>query len=499
MSATQGASASAQVRDRKASEVDVLVIGGGAAGTAAAAAAAAAGSDVLLVEREGHLGGILEQCIHNGFGLHRFGEELTGPEYAARDVDRVMASERVQVLLDTSVLAVTPQRRLGVRLCDVTLVGPDIGQVHVRARSVVFACGCRERSRGAINIAGTRPAGVFTAGAAQRLSNCDGVLVGKRVVILGSGDIGLIMARRMTWSGAKVLMVCELAAEPGGLRRNIAQCLDDYDIPLHLSTTVTRVFGHDRLSAVELADVDPTTMQLVPGTRRRVECDCLLLSVGLIPENAIADAAGCQIDRATSGPCVDEHLETTCPGVFVCGNELHVHDLVDFVSEEGEAAGNAAAAYAARIRDEQAVAAATPASGTRDLEAAAEVEPSGISVLRDENVGSITPQRIVSTDDAVTLRLRVRSRVRGAAIEVRSGGHLVKRVPRRVVVPSEMQTVRLSAKDLAGVSGSLEVSCISVPGADRAPAAGATARPPVKKAAPAHEDGLDEKEGGTLD
>jgi NADPH-dependent 2,4-dienoyl-CoA reductase/sulfur reductase-like enzyme len=348
----------------------------------------------------------------------------------------VEADPSIRVLMDTSVLAVDGDDDA----FDVTLVGPEVGMAHMSARSVVFACGSRERGRGAIGIAGSRPAGVYTAGSAQRLCNCDGALVGRRVVVLGSGDIGLIMARRMTWQGAHVLMVCELASEPGGLRRNIAQCLDDNSIPLHLSTTVTRVFGHDRLEAVEIADVDPRTLVPVPGTERRVECDTLLLSVGLIPENAVITATGAEIDQTTGGPAVDESLETSVPGVFVAGNELHVHDLVDFVSEEGGAAGHAAAAHAL---------------GDADRDAA----PTWVRVTKGEGVGSLTPQRLRDPADEVTLRLRVRSRMTDAVISIMSGDAVVKRVRKRVVVPSEMQTVRLTPADLAPVTGDLVVSC----------------------------------------
>lgn len=418
---------------------DVLVVGGGAAGLSAASSASKAGANVMVVEREHALGGILNQCIHNGFGLHRFGEELTGPEYAARDIACVEESGSVDVLLDASVLSMVPSPD-GSGPIDVTLVGEGRGYEHVLAGSVVLACGCRERTRGQINIAGGRPAGVYTAGSAQKFINVDGALVGRRVVILGSGDIGLIMARRMTWEGAKVLCVCELAAEPGGLRRNIAQCLDDYDIPLHLSTTVTQVFGKDRLEAVELADVDPTTMRPIPGTERRVECDTLLLSVGLIPENAVAKTAGVTIDRRTSGPVVDERLETDVPGIFVAGNELHVHDLADYVSEEGEQAGANAAAHA--------------------LGKTARTSDDDLTVACGENVGSITPQRFSADARTITLRLRTRARVSDADLVVCSGQTVLRRVRRRIVVPSEMQTLTLSADDLARAGEGLEVSCV---------------------------------------
>ena len=418
---------------------DVLVIGGGAGGLSAAVSAADHGASVIIVEREDELGGILNQCIHNGFGLHRFGEELTGPEFAARDIVKVEQSDRISVELGCSVLSLA---REDDGTIVATVSGLEMGLAHVRCGAVVLACGCRERTRGQINIAGGRPSGVFTAGSAQKLINIDGALVGKRVVILGSGDIGLIMARRMTWEGAKVLMVCELAAEPGGLRRNIAQCLDDNNIPLYLSTTVTQVFGKTRLEAVELADVDPATMQPIPGTQRRVECDTLLLSVGLIPENEVAKTIGVEIDRATSGPAVDESLATNVPGIFVAGNELHVHDLADFVSEEGEQAGANAAAYALGKR----------AAATCEIE-----------VVKGENVGSITPQHITGSSDGVTIRFRPRARVQGAQILVKSGDKVIKKARRLIVVPSEMQTIELKPADLEGVEGSIEVSCTAAP------------------------------------
>jgi len=411
---------------------DVLVVGGGAAGLSAAVAAAKAGAHVLVVEREHELGGILQQCIHNGFGLHRFGEELTGPEFASRDIREVEASDLIDVELDTSVvsLAAGPD---GGHVA--TISGPRVGYTRVACGAVVLACGCRERNRGNINIAGTRPAGVWTAGTAQKLVNCDGALVGREVVILGSGDIGLIMARRMTWEGAHVICVCELASEPGGLRRNIAQCLDDNGIPLYLSTTVTQIFGSPRLTAVELSEVDPKTFAPIPGTQRIVECDTLLLSVGLIPENAVAETAGVEIDRATSGPSVDERYQTSVPGIFVAGNELHVHDLADYVSEEGAEAGRAAAEHALAGNGAQA-------------------SPEGaIVVSAGECVGSITPQRISFDADAAVVRLRSRARIEGAELVVSCGDQVIRRLKRQIVVPSEMQTIKLRPAELDQVRG----------------------------------------------
>ena len=417
---------------------DVLVIGGGAAGLSAANSAASDGASVLVVEREPALGGILQQCIHNGFGLHRFGEELTGPEFAQRDIDELETHDNISVELNCSAIEI---KNLDNGRHVVTVVGDTLGMAHVDCGAIVLACGCRERTRGQINIAGSRPSGVFTAGTAQQLINCDGALVGKNVVILGSGDIGLIMARRMTWEGANVICVCELMSEPGGLRRNIVQCLDDYNIPLNLSTTVTRVIGKDRLEAVELADVDPSTFKVIEDTKRIVECDTLLLSVGLIPENSVAETAGVNIDRRTAGPSVNQELETDVEGIFVAGNELHVHDLADFVSEEGVAAGHAAAA---RALGHEAVVS------------------SELEVIAGENIGSVTPQHICNIEDGVTVRLRVRSKVKGAFIQFVSGGEVIKQVRRMVVIPSEMQTIKLKKNILEKAQGAIEVRCVSV-------------------------------------
>ena len=321
---------------------DLIVIGGGPAGLAAACAAWEGGlQKILIVERDKELGGILNQCIHNGFGLHHFKEELTGPEYAGRFV-KLLGETGVEVRLDTMVLEVADDRR-------VHMVGKSTGYRVEEARSIVLAMGCRERTRGAIAIPGTRPAGVFTAGAAQRYVNMEGWMPGKRVVILGSGDIGLIMARRMTLEGAKVLACVEVMPYSGGLNRNIVQCLHDYEIPLYLSHTVTRVLGAGRLTAVEVAHVDGS-MRPIPGTEEVVECDGLILSVGLIPENELAQSLGVELDPKTKGPVCDGQLMTSVDGVFSCGNALHVNDLVDYVSESGELAGRNAARYAAAPR-----------------------------------------------------------------------------------------------------------------------------------------------------
>ena len=315
----------------------LAIIGGGPAGLAAACAAYDAGlRDILILERDRELGGILNQCIHNGFGLHHFKEELTGPEYAGRFIE-MLRSTSVRVLSDTMVLDVTPEKHV----CCVNTID---GYQEIAAQAVVLAMGCRERTRGAISIPGTRCSGIFTAGAAQRYVNIEGYMVGKRIVILGSGDIGLIMARRMTLEGAKVLACVELMPYSSGLNRNIVQCLHDFDIPLYLSHTITDIQGKGRLERVVVSEVGPDRRP-IPGTEMVFDCDTLLLSVGLIPENELTRRAGIDMDRRTNGPRVFENMETSIPGVFACGNVVHVHDLVDFVTAEAEKAGRSAAEY----------------------------------------------------------------------------------------------------------------------------------------------------------
>ena len=316
---------------------ELIIIGGGPAGLAAAREAFDQGiRDILIIERDRQLGGILNQCIHNGFGLHRFKEELTGPEYAAKYIE-LLRQTCVEVKSDTMVIHLTEDKQ-------VHCVSAEGGYEIFTAKAVILAMGCRERTRGAISIPGSRACGVFTAGAAQRYLNIDGYLVGKRVVILGSGDIGLIMARRMTLEGAKVLAVVELMPYSNGLNRNIVQCLEDFQIPLYLSHTVTNVIGKGRIRQVVVSKVDENKAP-IPGTEITFDCDTLLLSVGLIPENELSREAGIQLDRRTNGPVVYENMETSLPGVFACGNVLHVHDLVDYVSMEAAAAGKAAAEY----------------------------------------------------------------------------------------------------------------------------------------------------------
>ncbi len=322
-------------------EYDLIVIGGGPAGLAAAAAAYDAGErSILVLERDTRLGGILNQCIHNGFGLHTFQEELTGPEYAQRYIDKLTERE-IEYKLDTMVMSLG-QNEDGTKT--VTAVNETDGLLILRTKALILAMGCRERSRGSLNIPGFRPAGIFSAGTAQRLVNIEGYLPGRRVVILGSGDIGLIMARRMTLEGAKVLVCAELMPYSGGLKRNIVQCLDDFGIPLKLSHTVVRIEGKERVEGVDIAEVGPDRKP-IPGTEEHYDCDTLLLSVGLLPENELTIGLGAEMSRVTNGPVVDESLETSVPGVFAAGNVLHVHDLVDYVSEEAAHAGQSAAAY----------------------------------------------------------------------------------------------------------------------------------------------------------
>ena len=316
---------------------DIVIIGGGPAGLAAAVAAKRNGGDsILILERDKELGGILNQCIHNGFGLHTFKEELTGPEYAQRFIDQAKELD-IEYRLNTMVMDISREKV-------VTAMNRENGLFEIRAKAVILAMGCRERSRGALNIPGYRPAGIYSAGTAQRLVNMEGLMPGREVVILGSGDIGLIMARRMTLEGAKVKVVAELMPYSGGLKRNIVQCLDDYGIPLKLSHTVVDIKGKERVEGVTLAEVD-STGKPIPGTEEFYSCDTLLLSVGLIPENELSNGMGVEMSRVTSGPVVNESLETNIRGVFACGNVLHVHDLVDFVTGESQRAGKAAAEF----------------------------------------------------------------------------------------------------------------------------------------------------------
>jgi NADPH-dependent 2,4-dienoyl-CoA reductase/sulfur reductase-like enzyme len=410
---------------------DLVVIGGGPAGLAAASAAWEAGCrSICIVERDRELGGILNQCIHNGFGLHYFKEELTGPEYAGRFIRR-LADTGVDVRLNAMVLTVTPERQ-------VHIVSAQSGYEVLEARAVVLAMGCRERTRGAVTIPGTRPAGIFTAGTAQRYLNIEGYMVGKRVVILGSGDIGLIMARRMTLEGAKVLACVEVMPYSGGLTRNIVQCLRDFDIPLYLSHTITDIQGRERVERVVVSKVDENRRP-IPGTEMTFDCDTVLLSVGLIPENELSRSAGVALDGRTKGPVVYENMETSVPGVFACGNVVHVHDLVDYVTAEATRAGQAAAALCA--------AGPTPCASVLELKSG-------------DLVGYTVPQHIHmdAAFKAVDVFFRVRAICGPSRIEVTDqAGVQLASFPRERLAPGEMENIRLPRVLLERAQGAVTV------------------------------------------
>lgn len=406
---------------------DLLIIGGGPAGLAAAVAARDSGvEDILILERDEELGGILNQCIHNGFGLHTFQEELTGPEYAARFIEQVK-ERKIPYKLHTMVMDIGPDKT-------VTAMNAAEGMFTIQAKAVILAMGCRERSRGALNIPGFRPAGIFSAGTAQRLVNMEGYMPGRRVVILGSGDIGLIMARRMTLEGAKVLVVAELMPYSGGLKRNIVQCLDDFDIPLKLSHTVVDIQGKERVEGVTIAEVG-ADRKPIPGTEIHYDCDTLLLSCGLIPENELSAHAGVELSPVTSGPVVNDALETSVEGVFACGNVLHVHDLVDYVSQEAANAGRHAAEYIKK--EDQA------AAGNKE-EKVVEIEPVG--GVRYTVPRFVRPQKM---QDQLTVRFRVGQVYKNCAIAVYFDNQLISKRRRPVMAPGEMEEVRLNKQQMA--------------------------------------------------
>lgn len=415
-------------------EKKLVIIGGGPAGLAAAASARAAGvEDILILERDARLGGILNQCIHNGFGLHTFKEELTGPEYALRYIEKVKELE-IEYWLNTMVIDLS-QEKNGKKL--VTVMNREKGLVTIEAEAVILAMGCRERPRGALNIPGYRPAGIYSAGTAQRYVNMEGRMPGREVVILGSGDIGLIMARRMTLEGAKVKLVAELMPYSGGLKRNIVQCLDDFGIPLRLSHTVVDIKGKERVEAVVIAKVGED-LKPIPGTEEEIPCDTLLLSCGLIPENELSGNLGVKMNPVTNGPVVNESLETDREGVFACGNVLHVHDLVDYVSEEAAQAGKRAAAYLK-----------------------GELKGSGSTVsVRIGNGVRYTVPSLIDTErmePVQTVRFRVGNVYRNCSVEVSAGGKVLSSRKAKVLAPGEMEQVMLKRAELEKLEGLTEI------------------------------------------
>jgi NADPH-dependent 2,4-dienoyl-CoA reductase/sulfur reductase-like enzyme len=418
-------------------QYDVAVVGAGPAGLAAACEAYRNGArKILVIERDREAGGILNQCIHNGFGLHYFKEELTGPEYAGRFID-LLKTTSAKLMLDTMVLQVGNDRTI-------TMINPRDGYFSIQAGAIILAMGCRERTRGAIGIPGTRPAGIFTAGAAQRYVNMEGYMVGKKVLILGSGDIGLIMARRMTLEGAKVVACVELMPYSNGLNRNIVQCLNDYKIPLYLSHTITEIRGTRRVEGAVVAEVDDS-QKPISGTEKLFDCDTILLSVGLIPENELSRKAGIVLDPHTKGPVVYENMETSIPGVFACGNALHVHDLVDFVTAESQRAGAAAAEFAMK----------KPAESKME-----------VKLENGENVSGTVPQHIRTDriEKTAEIFFRVRRNFQKSAVEVSAAGATLASFPREHMAPGEMEHLVLTKQMLEKASGcTLRISAKEVP------------------------------------
>ena len=409
--------------------VKILIIGGGPAGLAAAISAYDNNErDILILEREDRLGGILNQCIHNGFGLHTFKEELTGPEYANRYIEEVK-KRNIKYLLNTTVVRVEENKH-------VVAINED-GVLEIDPNAIILACGCRERPRGAINIAGDRCAGIYSAGTAQKLVNIDGYMPGKEVVILGSGDIGLIMARRMTFEGAKVKAVLELMPYSSGLNRNISQCLNDFDIPLYLSTTIVEIIGKDRVEGVVVANVDKN-LKPIMETKRTIKCDTLLLSVGLLPENELARGASVDISRITRGANVDDRLMTSIDGIFECGNVLHVHDLVDFVSEEAKLAGLNAVKYV----------------NSNDIKSYEK-----IFITTDGQVRYVVPEMIVKNNDSnpISMKLRVSNVFKDKYLEVSCDGEVIYSKKKQILTPGEMQNISLTSEQVLKLRVSKEI------------------------------------------
>lgn len=408
---------------------DLVIIGGGPAGLAAAVSAYDAGvKNLLIIEREKRLGGILNQCIHNGFGLTRFKESLTGPEYAYRFIKEVL-ERKIPVFTETTVLSLTKDKQI-------TAINSEKGVFTINAKAVVLAMGCRERSKGALNIPGSRPAGIYSAGTAQKYVNIMGYMPGKEIVILGSGDIGLIMARRMTLEGAKVKAVCEIMPYSSGLKRNIEQCLNDFDIPLYLSHTITKIEGKDRVTSVEISKVDENRLP-IPGTEIRFDCDTVLFSVGLIPENELTKGAGISLAPDTKGALVYENRETDVPGIFACGNVLHVHDLVDFVSEEAELTGKAVYEYLTK----------------------GEPERDNIAVEKGVNVGYVLPQTVnKNKKGTVKLFFRVRKEMKNPTVKVFSGDNIIFERKKKSAAPGEMESVILAVDKLKDLDKNIVVS-----------------------------------------